>query len=207
MKAALLGKKVGMTSLYGIDGRHIPCTVIQAGPCPVVQVKTKEKDGYSAVQIGYLEKKEKRTTMPMKGHFGKAGLKPLKYLKEFRDPEAELEAGQELTVEQFNSGDIIKVTGKSIGRGFQGVVKRHSFSGVGMMTHGQSDRQRHPGSIGQSSYPSRVMKGIKMGGRMGGKKVTVRNLVIVDIIPEQNLILVKGSVPGHKDSLLELVKQ
>ena len=207
MKAALLGKKVGMTSLYGIDGRHIPCTVIQAGPCPVVQVKTKEKDGYSAVQIGYLEKKENRTTKPQKGHFEKAGLKPLKHLKEFRDPEAELEAGQELTVEQFNSGDTIKVTGKSIGRGFQGVVKRHSFSGVGMMSHGQSDRQRHPGSIGQSSYPSRVMKGIKMGGRMGGKKVTVRNLVIVDIIPEQNLILVKGSVPGHKDSLLELVKQ
>ena len=206
MNAALLGRKIGMTSLFTEDGKHIPCTVIEAGPCPVVQIKTPERDGYSAVQVGYEEIAERKVSKPKMGVFVKNGIKPTRFLKEFRDFAGEVEVGSNLTVEQFNIGDKIKVSGNSKGRGFQGVIKRHHFAGVGMASHGQSDRQRHPGSIGQSSYPSRVLKGLRMAGRMGGKKTTVRNLEIVDVIPEQNLLLIKGSVPGAINSVLEIVK-
>lgn len=207
MKGAIIGKKIGMTSFYTDDGKHIPCTVVEAGPCPVVQIKTPETDGVSALQIGFAEQKENRINKPMKGHFKKADVKPQKHLREFRDLEGEYELGQNLTVEQFAKGDIVNISGNSRGKGFQGVMKRHNFSGVGMMSHGQSDRQRHPGSIGQSSYPSRVIKGLKMGGRMGGKRLTVRNLEIVEVIPDQNLLIIKGSVPGAPETLLEIVKQ
>jgi large subunit ribosomal protein L3 len=206
MNAALLGKKLGMTSLFTEAGVHVPCTVIEAGPCPIVQIKTLEKDGYSAVQVGYGKKEQKKVNKPLLGHFSKSGVKPTTLLKEFRDFNTEVEVGLELTVDQFKKGDKVKVSGNSKGRGFQGVVRRHHFGGVGMGTHGQSDRQRHPGSIGSSSYPSRVFKGMKMAGRMGGTTTSIRNLVIVDVIPEQNLILIKGSVPGAINSVLEIVK-
>ncbi len=206
MNAALLGKKIGMTSLFTEDGRHIPCTVIEAGPCPVVQKKTPEHDGYSSVQVGYGEIAERKVSKPAMGVFVKSGVKPTRMLIEFRDFEGDVAVGSNLTVEQFGVGDKVRVSGNSKGRGFQGVVKRHHFSGVGMATHGQSDRQRHPGSIGQSSYPSRVLKGMRMAGRMGGKRTTVRNLEIVDVIPEQNILLIKGSVPGPINSVLEIVK-
>lgn len=206
MNAAILGRKLGMTSLYTEKGEQIPCTVIEAGPCPVVQLRTPDVDGYSAVQVGFLEKKEKNVNKPLKGHFSKSGVKPTRYLKEFRDFKKELQVGQALTVEQFVVGDKLRITGTSIGRGFQGVVKRHHFGGVGMATHGQSDRQRHPGSVGQSSYPSRIIKGVRMAGRMGGKQATIRNIQVVEVLLDQNLILVKGSIPGHKNSLLEIIK-
>lgn len=207
MRSAILGRKVGMTSLFTEDGRRIPCTVVEAGPCPVILVRTKERDGYEAIQIGYGEISEKNVIKPMKGQFDKAGVKPLRHLKEFRDPQNEYEVGQELKVTDFEIGDRVKVSGKGKGRGFQGVVKRYNFGGVGMRTHGQKDRERHPGSIGQSSYPSKVMKGMRMGGRMGGKRVTLRNLEIIEIIPDRNLMLVKGSIPGAPNTLLEIVKQ
>lgn len=207
MTAAIIGKKVGMTSIYTRTGVHVPCTVVEAGPCPVVLKKTPETDGYSAVQLGFGEMKDKNVNMPRKGHFDKAGVKPTKVLKEFRDLNTDLNIGDEVTVENFAVGDKVHVIGKSKGKGFQGVMKRHGFGGVGMTTHGQSDRQRHPGSIGQSSYPSRVIKGVRMAGRMGGDRVTVRNLVIVDIIPDSNLILIKGSIPGTQNSYVEIVKK
>lgn len=207
MTSAILGKKIGMTSLYSGDGAQIPCTVVKAGPCLVTQVKTDETDGYNAVQLGFEDIDEKKLTQPRAGHFKKQGLTPKRCLKEFRDLAGDLKPGDELTVSQFKAGDKVRVTGTSIGRGFQGVVKRYNFGGVGMATHGQSDRQRHPGSIGQSSYPSRVIKGVKMAGRMGGKQITVRNLTIVDALPDQNILLIKGSAPGHKNSILEIIKQ
>lgn len=207
MTAALLGKKLGMTSLYTENGEHVPCTVIKAGPCPIVQVKNMDTDGYTAIQIGFDEIPERKLRKPQLGHFKKSGVKPQRFLKEFKNTNGtQYEVGQELDVQIFSKGDKIHISGQSKGRGFQGVVKRHHFGGVGMTTHGQSDRQRHPGSIGQSSYPSRVLKGVRMGGRMGGKKATVRNLEVVEIIPDQNLILVRGSVPGAINSLLEIVK-
>jgi len=180
-----------MTSLYTEKGEQIPCTVIEAGPCPVVQLRTPDVDGYSAVQVGFLEKKEKNVNKPLKGHFSKSGVKPTRYLKEFRDFKKELQIGENLTVEQFVVGDKLKI---------------HHFGGVGMSTHGQSDRQRHPGSVGQSSYPSRIIKGVRMAGRMGGKQSTVRNIQIVEVLHDQNLILVRGSIPGPKNSLLEIIK-
>ncbi|MFH1050908.1 MAG: 50S ribosomal protein L3 [bacterium] len=207
MNAAILGKKIGMTSLYTESGEQIPCTVFEAGPCPVVLVRTKESDGYEAVQLGFQDIQEKKLNKPEKGHFTKAGVKPTRHLKEFRELKNPVNVGDVLTVEQFNVGDRLRITGTSIGRGFQGVVKRHHFGGVGMTTHGQSDRQRHPGSVGQSSYPSRIIKGLRMAGRMGGKRATVRNLQVVEIIPEHNLLLVKGSVPGPKNSIMEIIKQ
>ncbi len=207
MNAAILGKKIGMTSLFTENGEQIPCTVFEAGPCPVVQVRTKENDGYSAVQVGFEEILEKKLNKPKNGHFKKAGVKPTRHLKEFRELKNPLNVGDILTVEQFKVGDKLRISGTSIGRGFQGVVKRHHFGGVGMTTHGQSDRQRHPGSVGQSSYPSRIIKGVRMAGRMGGKRATVRNIQVVEIIPEHNLILVKGSVPGAKNSIVEIIKQ
>lgn len=206
MNAAILGKKLGMTSIFTETGEQIPCTVILAGPCPVVQVKTVENDGYEAIQLGFEPKEERKLNKPELGHFKKAGVTPQRTLKEFRGLTKEVKVGEELTVEQFVKGDKVKVVGKSKGRGFQGVIKRHHFGGVGMTTHGQSDRQRHPGSIGSSSYPSRVFKGLRMAGRMGGKQVSVRNLVVVDVLPEKNVILIKGGLPGPVNSLLEIIK-
>lgn len=206
MKSAILGKKIGMTSIFDDKGVQVPCTVIEAGPCPIVNVRTGEQNGYSAVQVGWLPIKDTKLKKPVLGYFKKQGISPLKYLKEFRDLEINLKVGDNLTVEQFQPGDKVKVVGKSKGKGFQGVIKRHHFGGVGMQTHGQSDRQRHPGSIGSSSYPSRVFKGLKMAGRMGGKQVTARNLQILEVMPDKNLILIKGSVPGANNSLLEIVK-
>lgn len=207
MNAALLGKKIGMTSVFNEQGEKIPCTVIEAGPCPVVQIKTVETDGYKAVQVGFVSIDENKANKPEVGHFKKAGISPTQVLREFRDFSKSINVGQDLTVEQFVIGDKVNIIGTSKGRGFQGVMKRHHFGGVGMATHGQSDRQRHPGSIGGSSYPSRVFKGTRMAGRMGGKRTTVRNLEIVGIIPENNLLLIKGSVPGAPNSYLEIVKK
>ncbi|OGU60543.1 MAG: 50S ribosomal protein L3 [Ignavibacteria bacterium GWF2_33_9] len=206
MKAAILGRKVGMTTLYSEEGKQVPVTMIQAGPCAVVNLRTMEKDGYSAVQVGFDEVAEKKVTKPVIGQYKKNGLKPHKVMREFRQLEGDYKIGDEITVSNFTPGDLVKVSGTSRGKGFAGVVKRHHFSGVGMTTHGQSDRQRHPGSIGQSSYPSRVLKGLRMGGQMGNKRTSVRNIEVVEIYPEQNLLLVKGSVPGGKNGLLEIVK-
>lgn len=208
MKSAILGKKIGMTSFFTDDGRQMPCTVVEAGPCPVVLVRTPERDGYTAVQLGYGEIEERKVNKPVMGHFKSAGLAPTRHLKEFRDLAVEVKVGDVITVdESFAIGDKVRVTGTSKGKGFQGVVKRHHFKGVGMATHGQSDRQRHPGSIGSSSYPSRVFKGLRMAGRMGGIQTSVRNIEVVKIIPDKNLILLKGSVPGAPNSLLEIIKQ
>lgn len=206
MNAAILGKKLGMTSLYTEEGEQIPCTVILAGPCPVTQVKTVENDGYEAVQIGYEEVAEKALNKPEIGHLQKAGVSPMRTLREFRGLATEANLGDMLTVEQFQIGDKVKVSGTSKGKGFQGVMKRHHFGGVGMTSHGQSDRQRHPGSIGASSYPSRVMKGLRMAGRMGGKKVSVRNVEIVDVLADKNILLVKGGIPGSTNALIEIIK-
>jgi len=206
MKSAILGKKIGMTSIFDDKGVQVPCTVIEAGPCPVVNVRTGEHNGYNAIQVGWLPIKDTKLKKPVLGYFKKQGISPLKYLKEFRDLDIDIKVGENLTVEQFQAGDKVKVVGTSKGKGFQGVIKRHHFSGVGMQTHGQSDRQRHPGSIGSSSYPSRVLKGLRMAGRMGGKQVTARNLQVLEVMPDKNLILIKGSVPGANNSLLEIVK-
>jgi large subunit ribosomal protein L3 len=203
----LLGKKLGMTSIFDESGQVIPCTVIEAGPCFVTQIKTKERDGYEAVQIGFEQKREKTVTKPLAGHFAKAQTKPLRIVREFRgNGIGELQPGQEIKVDTvFAKGDTVSVVGTSKGRGFQGVVKRHHFGG-GFRTHGQSDRERAPGSIGSSSYPSRVFKGQRMAGRMGGDRVTVRNLKVVGIIPDSNLLLIKGSVPGAINGYVEIHK-
>ena len=206
--SGILGKKIGMTSIFDDNGQMIPCTIIEAGPCYVTQVKTKDRDGYDAVQLGFDEIKERLVNKPMKGHFKRGGVKPLRLPSEFRNFNgAQFELGQELRVDAFQMGDVVDVTGRSKGRGFQGVVKRHHFGGVGMTTHGQSDRVRAPGSIGASSYPSRVMKGRRMAGRMGGDRVTVKNLTVLKVIAESNILIVKGSVPGAINSYLEIVKQ
>ena len=203
----ILGKKIGMTSVFNAEGDLVTVTVIQAGPCKVVSFREKERDGYSAVVIGFEEKKEKHTTKPVLGQFKKNNLSPLRTVKEFRNIDSSsLKIGDEIKADIFKEGDIIKVSGKSKGKGFQGVMKRHNFGGVGGTTHGQSDRLRAPGSIGSSSYPSRVFKGMKMAGRMGFENVTVRNLKVIKIIPEDNLIMVKGAVPGSINSIVELIK-
>jgi large subunit ribosomal protein L3 len=198
----LLGKKIGMTSVFSAEGRNLPCTVIEVGPCVVTQVKTYEKDGYKAVQLGFKEKKEKHTTKPEAGHFKKAGVAPQRYLAEFKNFENEYELGDVITAESLNETLFVDVIGTSKGKGFQGVMKRHGFSGVGEMTHGQSDRQRKPGSIGACSYPAKVFKGTRMGGQMGNARVTIQNLQVIKVLTEQNLLLVKGSVPGAKGSIL-----
>jgi len=204
----MLGKKLGMTSIFDESGQMIPCTIIEAGPCYVTQIKTKEKDGYDAVQLGYDEINERLANKPMKGHLRKSGVRPLRLLSEFRSFNGtKLELGAELKVDLFQQGDTVDVTGRSKGRGFQGVVKRHHFGGVGMTTHGQSDRVRAPGSIGGSSYPSRVFKGMRMAGRMGGERVTVKNLTVVKVISDSNILIVKGSVPGAINSYVEIIKQ
>jgi len=206
--SGILGKKIGMTSLFDESGEAIPCTIIEAGPCYVTQVKTADRDGYDAVQLGFDEVKETRINKPLRGHLARAGVKALRLIREFRDFNgAELKPGAEVRVDVFQQGDVVDVTGRSKGRGFQGVVKRHHFGGVGMTTHGQSDRVRAPGSISASSYPSRVFKGTRMGGRMGHSRVTVKNLKVVKVISESNLLIVKGSVPGAINSYVEVVKQ
>lgn len=206
--SGLLGKKLGMTSLFDESGEAVPCTIIEAGPCYITQIKTRERDGYDAVQLGFDGKKERLITRPEKGHFGKSGTKGLRLVHEFRDFNGnELKLGAEVRVDLFHQGDIVDVTGRSKGRGFQGVVKRHHFGGVGMTTHGASDRVRAPGSIGSSSFPSRVFKGMRMGGRMGFSRVTIKNLKVVKVVPESNLLIVKGSVPGSINGYVEIVKQ
>ncbi len=202
--SGLIGKKIGMTSIYDASGKIVPCTVLEAGPCVVTQVKTIEKDGYEAIQLGYDEKKEKRTSKPLKGHFEKAGTTPKKVLREFTRFEEghKKHFGDVLDVTVFIEGEYVDVSGISKGKGFQGVVKRHGFRGVGDSTHGQHNRLRAPGSLGASSWPSRVFKGMRMAGRMGGNKVKMINLQIMKIVQEKNLILVKGSVPGPNGSYI-----
>jgi len=193
----IIGKKLGMTRIFDADGNASPVTVIEAGPCFVTQIKTTDHDGYDAVQFGFAEKREESTNKPEKGHAGKAGLKPFIVLKEFRDFESNepLQLGSSVKANIFREGEVVNVTGVSKGRGFAGVVKRHHFSG-GPKTHGQSDRMRAPGSLGQSSWPSRVYRGLRMAGRMGGENVTMRNLTILKVDPENNILIIKGAVPG-----------
>lgn len=202
----LLGKKVGMTSVFLENGKNVACTVIQAGPCSVTQIKTQEKDGYSAVQLGFDEKKEKSCVKPELGHFKKAGVAPKRKVVEFRDVESSVTLGQEFNVTLFTEGDWLNVTGVSKGKGFQGVVKRHGFAGVGEATHGQHNRLRAPGSIGACSTPSRVFRGMRMAGRTGSDRVKVQNLEVIKVLPEQNLLVIKGSVPGAKGGYLILEK-
>lgn len=204
--SGLIGKKIGMTSIFDANGKNIPCTVIEAGPCVVTQVRTKEKDGYEAIQIAYEDKKDKHTTAAMKGHFAKAGVSPKRVVREFSRFEEghQKQLGEELGVDIFVEGEYIDVVGTSKGKGFQGVVKRYNFKGVNDATHGQHNRLRAPGSIGASSYPSRVFKGMRMAGRTGGARVKMINLQIVKIIPEKNIIVVKGAVPGPKNSYISI---
>jgi large subunit ribosomal protein L3 len=203
--AGIIGKKIGMTSVYSAEGKNLPCTIIEAGPCVVTQIKTQEKDGYESVQLGFEDKKEKNTPKAMLGHFIKAKTTPKRKIVEFKGLN-EVNLGDSVTVDQFQEGEFVDVVGTSKGKGFQGVVKRHNFGGVGQATHGQHNRMRAPGSIGAASYPARVFKGMKMGGRMGGDRVKSINLQVLKIVPEKNLLIVKGSVPGSKGSYLIVEK-
>jgi len=206
--SGIIGKKIGMSNIFGQDGAIIPVTVIQAGPCKVVNIRTKDKNGYEALQLSFGERKDKHTSKPLAGQYKSSGLKPATILKEFRSFNInDYKIGDEIGANFFVEGERIKVKGKSKGKGFQGVMKRHGFSGVGGTTHGQSDRLRAPGSIGSSSYPSRVFKGMKMAGRMGFENVTISGLKVVKIVPEQNLIFVKGAVPGAINTIVELIKK
>ena len=202
----IIGKKVGMTSIFGEDGKQIACTIIEAGPCTVTQVKTPDVDGYSAVQLALGDKKEKHSTKSEINHYAKAQTAPKRFVKEFRDYSIEKALGEVVTLDIFAEGDEVEVVGTTKGKGFQGVVKRHGFSGVGEATHGQHDRSRAPGSIGGSSYPSRVFKGMRMAGRMGGDRVKVRSLKVVKIFPEKNYILISGNIPGHNGSIVYIQK-
>ncbi len=205
--SGIIGKKLGMTSIFGNDGEVIPVTVIEAGPCTVVNIRTTEKDGYQALQLGFGSVREKKVNKPLAGQFKKSNVSPMRVLREFKNFNVnEFKIGDEIKCSIFNEGDIIKVSGKSKGKGFQGVVRRHGFGGIGMTTHGQSDRVRAPGSIGASSYPSRVFKGQRMAGRMGYDNVTVRGLKIVKVDTERNLVFIKGAVPGAINSIVELIK-
>ena len=200
--SGLIGKKIGMTSIYDANGKNIPCTVIEAGPCVVTQVRSKEKEGYDSIQLAYEDKKEKHTTKALMGHFAKAGITPKKVIAEFTrfEPDHSKVFGDILKVDIFEEGEYIDVVGISKGKGFQGVVKRHHFHGVGEATHGQHNRLRAPGSVGASSWPSRVFPGLRMAGRMGGDRVKVINLQILKIILDKNLVLVKGAIPGSNGS-------
>jgi large subunit ribosomal protein L3 len=200
--SGIIGKKVGMTSIFDEAGKNIPCTVIEAGPCVVTYVKSVDTDGYAAVQLAYGEQKDKHTTGPLKGHFQKAGTTPKRKLVEFKTFEDQKNLGDVITVDLFVAGDFVDVVGTSKGKGFQGVVKRHGFAGVGMQTHGQHNRLRAPGSLGASSWPSRVFKGMRMAGHTGSERVKVQNLQVVRVYPEQNLLVVKGSIPGAKGSFV-----
>jgi large subunit ribosomal protein L3 len=204
--SGIIGKKIGMTSIFSANGKYIPCTVIEAGPCVVTQVKTLEKDGYASVQLAYDEKKEKHTSSAMKGHFAKASTTPKRKIVEFKHFETEKNLGEAVTVELFAEGDFVDVAGTSKGKGFQGVVKRHGFGGVGGTTHGQHDRLRAPGSLGASSWPSRVFKGMRMAGRMGGDRVKIQNIEVVKVIADKNLLIVKGSIAGAKGSYVTIEK-
>jgi large subunit ribosomal protein L3 len=197
----IIGRKIGMTSIYSAEGKATPCTVIEAGPCVVTQIKTQERDGYDAIQLGYGERKEKNTPKALQGHFKKASTSPKQKLVEFKDLDLEnLNLGDEVTVDVFEEGSFVSIVGTSKGKGFQGVVKRHGFGGVGQSTHGQHNRLRAPGSIGAASYPARVFKGMRMAGQTGNKRVMIENLQILKVISDKNLIVVKGSVPGAKGS-------
>ncbi|GET26518.1 50S ribosomal protein L3 [Prolixibacter sp. NT017] len=198
----LIGKKIGMTSVFSVEGKNIPCTVIEAGPCVVTQVKTIDTDGYEAIQLGFQDKKEKHSTKAELGHYKKAGTSPKRKVVEFNGFDEELKLGDTVTVDIIQEESWVDIQGISKGKGFQGVVKRHGFGGVGQSTHGQHNRLRAPGSIGAASYPARVFKGLRMAGRDGGKTVTVENLKVLKVIPEKNLLIVKGSVPGAKGSYL-----
>tara|TARA_B100000676_G_scaffold43206_1_gene41343 strand:+ start:268 stop:885 length:618 start_codon:yes stop_codon:yes gene_type:complete len=204
--SGLIGKKIGMTSIFDDNGKNIPCTVIEAGPCIVTQVRTKEIDGYNALQLGFDDKTEKSAVKAEKGHFKKAGSTVKKKVIEFQGYDKEYKIGDSIKVDHFEEGEYVDVSGISKGKGFQGVVKRHGFAGVGQATHGQHNRLRAPGSIGAASYPARVFKGMKMAGRMGGEKVKVMNLRVLKVVPEKNLLVLKGCVPGHKNSYLTIEK-
>tara|TARA_B100001778_G_scaffold35522_1_gene25626 strand:+ start:464 stop:1078 length:615 start_codon:yes stop_codon:yes gene_type:complete len=203
--AGIIGKKIGMTSVFSADGKNSPCTIIEAGPCVVTQIKTQKTDGYESVQLGFDDKKEKNTPKAMMGHFAKAKTTPKRKMVEFKNFN-EVNLGDSITVDQFVEGEFVDVVGTSKGKGFQGVVKRHNFGGVGQATHGQHNRMRAPGSIGAASYPARVFKGMKMGGRTGGDRIKSINLQVLKVIPEKNILIVKGSVPGSKGSYLIVEK-
>ncbi|WP_010137087.1 50S ribosomal protein L3 [Ochrovirga pacifica] len=204
--SGLIGKKIGMTSIFDENGKNIPCTVIQAGPCVVTQVRTEEVDGYEAIQLGFDDKSDKNTTKALQGHFAKAGTASKKKVVEFKGFDEELNLGDTVGVDLFVEGEFVDITGISKGKGFQGVVKRHGFGGVGQQTHGQHNRLRAPGSIGAASYPARVFKGMRMAGRMGGDRVKVENLRVLKVVADKNLIVVKGCVPGAKNSYLTIEK-
>ena len=195
-----------MTSVFSADGKNVPCTVIEVGPCVVTQIKTAEKDGYEAVQLGFAEKKDKHTSAPMAGHFKKAGVAPQRHLAEFKGFGEEVKLGSTITVDLFSEGDFVDIQGTSKGKGYQGVVKRHGFGGVGQATHGQHNRLRAPGSVGACSYPAKVFKGMRMAGQMGNEKVTVQNLQVVRVMPEHNVLIIKGSIPGSKGSIVLIEK-
>lgn len=203
--AGIIGKKIGMTTYFNKEGKSLPVTLIQAGPCDVIQVKTEEKDGYNSVQLGYLEQKQSRISKALNTHFEKHNTSPKKKIVEFKNFE-NLKSGDSIDVSIFNEGELVDVTSTSKGKGFQGVVKRHGFSGVGGRTHGQHNRDRAPGSIGAASYPSRVFKGMKMAGQMGNKTVKVQNLKVLKIVKDDNILLLSGSVPGHRNSYVIIEK-
>ncbi|MDE6612335.1 MAG: 50S ribosomal protein L3 [Muribaculaceae bacterium] len=202
----LIGKKIGMTSVFSADGRNVPCTVIEVGPCVVTQVKTEATDGYAALQLGFEDQKEKHLTQPELGHFRKAGVAPKRHLAEFKGFGDTYALGDTIGVDIFTEADFVDVVGTSKGKGFQGVVKRHGFGGVGQATHGQHNRLRKPGSIGACSYPAKVFKGMRMAGQTGNERVTVQNLQVIKVIPEHNLIMIKGSIPGCKGSIVLIEK-
>ena len=203
----LLGKKIGMTSVFSAEGKNIPCTVIEVGPCVVTQIKYLEKDGYEALQLGFVDAKEKHTSKPLQGHFQKAGVAPKRHLAEFKGFDcSQYNLGDVIDVNFFEGTVFVDVIGTCKGKGFQGVVKRHGFGGVGQTTHGQHNRLRAPGSIGACSYPAKVFKGTRMAGQMGNERVTVQNLEVIKVMPEHNLLLIKGSVPGAKGSIVAIEK-
>ena len=202
----LIGKKIGMTSIYNENGKNLPCTVIEVGPCVVTQVRTEEVDGYTALQLGFDDKTEKSALKAEVGHAKKAGTTVKSKLAEFKDFDEDYKLGDVITVDLFREGEFVDVTASSKGKGFQGVVKRHGFAGVGQATHGQHNRLRAPGSIGAASYPARVFKGMRMAGRMGNETVTIQNLRILKVMPEKNLVVVKGCVPGHKNAYVLITK-
>ena len=202
----LLGKKIGMTSVFSAEGVNVPCTVIEVGPCVVTQIKTADRDGYEAIQLGFQDAKDKHTTRPLQGHFKAAGVTNKRHLAEFMGFGSDYKLGDEITVELFNDTHYVDVHGTSKGKGFQGVVKRHGFGGVGQSTHGQDDRLRAPGSVGACSYPAKVFKGTRMAGQMGNKRVTVQNLEVIKVMPEHNILVLKGSVPGAKGSIIAIEK-
>ena len=204
--SGLIGKKIGMTSIFDENGKNIPCTVIEAGPCVVTQVRTEEVDGYEAFQLGFDDKTEKNATKADIGHAKKAGTSVKRKVAEFQGFDEEYKLGDTITVEHFNEGEFVDVGGTSKGKGFQGVVKRHGFAGVGQATHGQHNRLRAPGSIGAASYPARVFKGMRMAGRMGGETVKVQNLRVLKVVAEKNLLVVKGCIPGHKNAYVTIQK-